>query len=619
MLEVWIFRILFLVFVGIFVWQMAERVRLIARASNNFNVEHVGSRLRRFLLDVVFQVRVIRERPLVGVMHAFVFWGFVAFAGFTTTEFVRGLGIVDLTGTRAFHLYSLVVVPFAIAVLVGIIYLLIRRVIFRPEALGHLSGESVLIGFFIATLMITFLLTFRLEAGPAERVNWWVHALVILVFMALIPDSKHLHLVLSPVTVFLKAPVLGTVPNLDFEKEEVGLETVKDIPGKQVLDAFTCVECGRCQANCPAYGTGKLLNPKKLILQNEEALLAGKMDLKLSELYDPGVLWQCTTCGACENQCPVGIEHLPMIIGARRGLVSNGEAPEFLGPVYNNLERRGNIWGLLYDQRQKFVQSAGLEIFDAAKHEYLVWLGCAGAFEADYQKSLRSLFEILRAKGVTFGVLAKERCNGDPAKRTGNEYMFQELATQNIADLKAAGVKKILTSCPHCVKTLGGDYRGFGFEAEVVHSSVLVSELTKDVRLDRTESVTYHDPCYLARYGGHHEEPRDLLGRFGADVKEPVRNRDNPFCCGAGGGLLFEEHEQGKRISQERFDQLTATGAGTVVVACPFCSIMLKGAGASANATTTFVDLMTFVDGKLKAATRPEAPTDEVPGVQPKM
>ena len=172
---------------------------------------------------------------------------------------------------------------------------------------------------------------------------------------------------LSPVTVFLKSPELGDVRNLDFEKEEVGLETVRQLEKKQVLDAFTCVECGRCQMNCPAYGTGKLLNPKKLILQNEDALLAGKLDAKLVEVYDPGVLWQCTTCGACENQCPVGIEHLPLIIGARRGLVSNGEAPDALGAMYNHLERRGNIWGLTSDQRQKFVASAGLETFDAVE------------------------------------------------------------------------------------------------------------------------------------------------------------------------------------------------------------------------------------------------------------
>ena len=218
------------------------------------------------------------------------------------------------------------------------------------------------------------------------------------------------------------------MPNLDFEKEEVGLETVKDLGSKIVLDALTCVECGRCQVNCPAWGAGKELNPKTIILQTQEALLAGQRETKLVELYIEKVLWQCTTCGACENQCPVGIEHLPLIIGARRGLVSNGDAPDYLGGVYNHLERRGNIWGLGYDQRQKFVDQAALETFDPARHDVLVWLGCAGAFEADFQKSLRSLFEILRARGIRFGVLSKERCTGDPAKRTGNEYMFQELA-----------------------------------------------------------------------------------------------------------------------------------------------------------------------------------------------
>ena len=196
--------------------------------------------------------------------------------------------------------------------------------------------------------------------------------------------------------------------------------------------------------------------------------------------------------------------------------MSNGEAPEYLAGVYNHLERRGNIWGLMYDQRQKFVQSAGVETFDPAKHEYLVWLGCAGAFEADFQRSLRALFDILRSRGVTFGVLAKERCTGDVAKRTGNEYMFQELAGQNIEELKSQGVKKVITSCPHCLKTIGHDYRMMGFEAEVVHSSVFVAGITRDVSMEAGETVTYHDPCYLGRYADTHEEPRELLGRVGA-------------------------------------------------------------------------------------------------------
>lgn len=608
--EVWAFRLVVLAFVGWFAAQMATRARLLAAAPGRFAFDHPGERLDRFFLEVLFQTRVIAERPVAGVAHLFVFWGFVAFGGYTAVESLKGLGLVDLTGTLAFRIYRYLLVPFALAVAIGMAFLLFRRAFLRPPGLGRtLSKESILIGFFIITLMVTFLVTFTVHDGLAGRVNWWLHMLVIFTFLGLIPNSKHLHLLLSPITVLLKSPVLQTVPNLDFEKEEVGLETVRDLPKKAVLDAFTCVECGRCQDNCPAFGTGKLLNPKSLVLQNEAALLAGQLDKKLVDVYDPGVLWQCTTCGACEQSCPVGIEHTPVIIGARRGLVSNGEAPEFLTPMFTNLERRQNIWGLMYDQRTKFVQGAALETFDPARHEYLVWLGCAGAFEADFQKSLRSLFDLLRACGKTFGVLSKERCTGDPAKRTGNEYMYQELAGQNIEDLKAAGVKKIVASCPHCVKTIGHDYRMMGYDVEIVHSAKLVESLTRDVLLDWSdrEAVTYHDPCYLGRYADTHEEPRALLTRFGAEVKEPVRSRDNPFCCGAGGGLLFEEHESGKRISQERFEQLQATGAGTVVMACPFCSIMLKGAQSSANANVKMIDLMSWVDGRLKAV-KPRTP-----------
>jgi Fe-S oxidoreductase len=600
--------LLVVVSLGVFAAQVATRVRLIAAAPNTFSVERLGCRLRRFLLDVVCQRQTIAGRPVAGLAHAFVFWGFAAFAGYTATEFLHGLGIADLTHSTWFQAYRLGLIGFAVAVLAGISVLLVRRAVMRPIGLGTtVSAESIVIGLFIATLMVTFLLGFPLaEDSLAGRVNWWVHALVILAFMGLIPASKHFHLVLSPVTVFLKSPTLGTLSNLDFEKEEVGLETVKDLGSKMVLDALTCVECGRCQVNCPAWAVGRELNPKTIMLQTQGALLAGDREKSLAAVYTPVALWQCTTCGACEQQCPVGIEHLPILIGSRRGLVSSGNAPAYLGAVYNHLERRGNIWGLGYDQRGRFVESSALETFDPSRHDVLVWLGCAGAFEADYQKSMRSLFDILRLRGVRFGVLSKERCTGDPARRSGNEYMFQELATSNIGELKASGAKKILTSCPHCVKTIGDDYRRFGYEVEIVHSAVFVEELLADIPAHQTalDTVTFHDPCYLGRYAGKVDEPRRLLGRFGGEITEPERNRENPFCCGAGGGLLFadKEEEPGTRISDVRLKQLRDTGAHTVVTACPFCSIMLKGAHASAGAgggEVQFVDLMTYVNGRM--------------------
>jgi len=603
MLEAWAFRILFLASVGVFGAEIAKRVRLVRRAPGRLGAGGTLARLWRTLVEVAVQSKVIRERPLAGVMHAFVFWGFVAFSGFSAVQFLKGLGLADLTGARWFHLYSLAVVPFAVAVLVGILALLVRRVVLRPAGLGAtLSVESVVIGLFIATLMVTFLLDFRLESGPAARVNWWVHALVILVFLVLIPNSKHLHLLVSPVTIFLAAPVLGTVRNLDFEKEEVGLEEVKDLERKQVLDAFTCVECGRCQDHCPAYGTGKALNPKSLVLGNEEALLCGSRDRRLADVYEAGALWQCTTCGACESQCPVGVEHLPLVIGARRGLVSNGEAPEYLAAVYNNLERRGNIWGFTPEQRDKFIAASGFEIFDQARHEHLLWLGCAGSFDADFQKALRSLGQILRSRGVTFGVLARERCTGDPAKRTGNEFLFQELAAANVKDFKRAGVRRILTACPHCLKALGHDYRSFGFAGEVAHAASLLAGLLEKAPAPGGEVVTVHDSCYLARYAGETEAPRELLRRAGATIREPARRGARTFCCGAGGGLLFEEREEGTRISEARFEQLQATGAPTIITSCPFCAVMLKGAQASANAETQVIDLMSYLAGRLTSA-----------------
>jgi ferredoxin len=292
--------VLVVVFVGLFAAQVATRVRLIAGAPNTFSSDNTALRITRFLTDVVGQRQTIVERPVAGVAHALVFWGFVAFSGYTAVEFLAGLGIVDLTHTRAFTAYRMMLTPFALAVLCGIVYLLVRRAFLRPVALGKsVSIESIVIGLFITTLMVTFLLTWQLdEASVVGRVNWWVHAIVILGFLALIPASKHFHLVLSPATVFLKSPELGNLPNLDFEKEQVGLETLKDLGSKSVLDAFTCVECGRCQVNCPAWGAGKEITPKAIILQTHEGLLYRPGESRLVDLYSEKVLWQCTTCGS---------------------------------------------------------------------------------------------------------------------------------------------------------------------------------------------------------------------------------------------------------------------------------------------------------------------------------
>jgi Fe-S oxidoreductase len=276
--------------------------------------------------------------------------------------------------------------------------------------------------------------------------------------------------------------------------------------------------------------------------------------------------------------------------------------------MYNNLERRGNIWGFTSEAREKFIGSAELETFDPERHEHLLWLGCAGSFDADFQKALRSLARVLRSRGVTFGVLAKERCTGDPAKRSGNEYLFQELARQNVEDFRRAGVRKILTACPHCLKTIADDYRAFGFDGQVAHAARFVAALVRDFTLEAGGTVTFHDPCYLGRYAGDTEGPREVLLRAGARVLEPERHGTRGFCCGAGGGLLFAENEPGKRISDERFEQLRATGAPTIITACPFCAIMLKGAQASANAETQVVDLMMFVGDRLAAAEGPVPP-----------
>ncbi len=567
------------------------RFRVVARAvlrskpDPAFRLRPLGPRIRRFVWEVLCQAKVIRHRPWAGVAHALVFWGFCAFALVTINHLAQGLGfrLFDLHQGYFGPAYALVAALFAIAVSVAITGLAVRRFVVRPRWLGEeISLESGVIALLILLLMITYLADYfgrPVPGGIAERALWWAHTLALFVFLPLIPHTKHLHLMLSPLTVFLSREPLGQIPPLEGE-DDFGLVAGKDVTRRMALQAFSCVECGRCQEHCPAHNTGKELNPKQMALglraylrehgPGAEAPLIGP---HLSE----AAAFQCTTCGACEYQCPVGVEHLPLILGLRRGAVNTGRWEDEHGSqLFVRLERQGNPLGLAAFERDRFVQKNGLPWFDGSQ-EYCLWLGCMGAYDPRGRETVLALARVLKARGTTFGVLRKEKCSGDAARRLGNDLLFQQLAEFNMGQLQAAGVRKILSICPHCIRTIGEDWKEFGASFEVVHHSEWLARHLPGGGARDGESVVYHDPCYLGRYRGVYEEPRRVAALAGRLV-EPSRSRDRGFCCGAGGGLAFLGEEQGTRVSHARAAELKATGADRIAVACPFCRTMLEDA-----------------------------------------
>lgn len=570
------------------------RLRAVARAilgskpDPGFRLGPLGPRVRRFVREVLCQAKVIRHRPWAGVAHALVFWGFCAFALVTVNHLAQGLGLhlLDLREGAFGRVYGLAAALFAIAVAVSISGLAVRRFVVRPKWLGEkVSLESGVIALLILVLMLTYLAEYfgRPEHGSgAERTIWWAHTLALFVFLPLLPRTKHLHLMLSPVAVFLTREPLGQIPPLEGE-DDFGLVSGKDVTRRMALQAFSCVECGRCQEHCPAHNTGKELNPKQMALglraflrehgPASEAQLAGP---HLSE----AAAFQCTTCGACEYQCPVGVEHLPLILGLRRGAVNTGRwEDEYGAQLFVRLERQGNPLGLAAFERDRFIQKSGLPWFDGTQ-EYCLWLGCMGAYDPRGRETVLALVRVLRASGATFGVLRREKCSGDAARRLGNDLLFQQLAEFNIGQMRAAGVQKILSICPHCVRTIGWDWKEFGADFEVVHHSEWLARHLPEGGGQGDGRVVYHDACYLGRYRGVYEEPRRVAALAGQLV-EPARNRDRSFCCGAGGGLTFLGEEPGTRVSQVRAAELKASGADRVAVACPFCRSMLEDAMAS--------------------------------------
>jgi Fe-S oxidoreductase len=584
--EIVIFLVLLAASAYGFWWRFSKVVRKIqaAKPDPGFSLQPVGRRIWDFFSEVLLQSKVIRQRPLPGIAHAFVFWGFCAFALVTLNHFAIGVGYPFILRDSWFGpLYFFLAGAFAICVAVSIFGLFIRRFLVRPKWLGgNVSWESGFISFLIFNLMITYLATFWYDT----KIVWWAHTLTLLIFMPLIPHTKHLHLVLSPVTVFLSRGGFSQIPPLVGD-EDFGLDTGKDLTKLVALQAYSCVECGRCTEHCPAYNTGKVLNPKEIALgvrsylnefgPNSEEPLLGKY-------ISQEAAFQCTTCGACEFQCPVGVEHLPIIIGLRRGAVNTGKWEDDYGTkLFLNLERNGNALGFSSNERQKFIDKQQFPIFDGTQ-EYCLWLGCMGGYDPKGREIIADFSRVMDHLGATYGVLRKEKCTGDPARRLGNDLVFQQLAEQNLETLTQSKVKKIVSICPHCVRTISVDWKEYGEAPPIEHHSEFMARHKDKLPQQKTgEKIVYHDPCYLGRYRGVYDEPREVLGLSG-EVIDPPRSRERSFCCGAGGGLAFLGEETGDRVSHNRAKELVATGAEVVGAACPFCNTMFRDALSAVSA-----------------------------------
>ena len=587
---------------SLFTWRFLPILRIIlcAKKDTDFRLFPLHRRVVDFVLEVAFQSKVIRQRPLPGIAHALVFWSFCAFALVTLNHCAVGLGVGFLAHDGWLgRAYSYFAAGFAAVCAVSIAGLFVRRFFVRPRWLGErVSIESGFIALLIFALMVTYLAAFCVADGStAAHGLWWVHTLSLLIFLPLLPRTKHLHLVLSPVTVFLSRGEFSKIPPLVGD-EDFGLVAGTDLTRIAALQAYSCVECGRCTEHCPAANTGKELNPKEVILGLRAYLNdAGSESSEplLGKHNSQEAIFQCTTCGACEFQCPVGVEHLPLIIGMRRGAVNTGAWDDGHGAkLFLALERGSNALGLPATERDKFIQKQNLPIFDGTQ-EYCLWLGCMGGYDPEGRAVLADFARVMNYLGTSYGVLRKEKCTGDPVRRLGNDLVFQQLAESNMEILAQSKVKKIVTICPHCVRTIQEDWKEFGTPPPIEHHSEFLARHLCDLPATHSdEKIVLHDPCYLGRYRGVYDEPRSVVDQAGVRV-EAERSRERSFCCGAGGGHAFLGEERGDRVSDTRAAQLAATGATTVAVACPFCHTMLRdalaGQGAGAPALVDIAQL----------------------------
>ncbi|HEV3372221.1 MAG TPA: heterodisulfide reductase-related iron-sulfur binding cluster [Xanthobacteraceae bacterium] len=620
--------------------------RLIRMGKPVARFDDIPRRAQAEAVVVVGQSKLL-QRLGPGLTHAAIFWGFIVLF---PTIFIAMIGVVDEHATLPWlgrqGWYALLVDIFAFLVLAGVIAAFAIRKVQRPRrfAGSHVLEADVIL-LLIAGIVISLFvwhasrIALGLNEYPAawapisnllaqavplswaryiERGAVWTHVLIILTFLVYLPYSKHLHIFLAAVNVFFgRTRARGRLEpiNLEAPDDEVryGAGTAADLTWKQMVDTMSCTECGRCQDVCPAFNTGKELSPKLLIMALRDQLLADgpkalasrggavKLPPLVPTAVTDNVVWDCVTCGACQQECPVGIEHIDHIIDLRRNLVMvESRFPAEAAPVLRDIDRASNPWGKPQADRAHWADGLGVHVLQPGEEppDVLFWVGCAPAYDERARKGAISTAKLLKEAGVDFAILGpRESCTGDPARRMGDEYTFQQQAKQNVGTLNTSGVKKIVTTCPHCFNTLANEYPDFGGRYEVVHHTAFLAELMREGKikpLAADKAITYHDSCYLARHNDVIAEPRELVAAAGRPV-EMARSGKRTFCCGAGGARMWMEESRGRAINQERVREAAATGAQTLAVACPFCTVMLDDGVRETGAKLKVVDLATLL------------------------
>ncbi len=684
-----VFLFVLILAAGFFALNVQRLVSYLQLGFAERRTDHPLTRMRNVLEIGIAQKKIFRD-PVAGPMHALIFWGFMVLTAGTVEILIAGVipsfSFALFLPKALYTAYSASQDVFAVLVLAAVAFALYRRVVVHPRRLEGDDLEhtdALIILSMIAGLMLTLLLSnaFELIAhpgayGPEKVVSrplaaalsntirpsaaamrfhifWWAHALLILAFLNYLPYSKHLHVVSSLINVYFSNTsgpgTKGAMRYMDLEAdvEQFGASDVEHLSWKNLLDGYSCTECGRCTAACPANITGKPLSPRKIVVNTRQRLMEkapvvtnDRMDFMRSALLhgegdDVSVatvdevmahrlldtyiteeeLWACTSCRACVTECPVSIDQLDVINALRRNLVlTESRFPEELQPVFESLERNGSPWAFNAGDRAEWAQ--GLHISTMAelmergeRPDILYWVGCMGSFDDRAKKITVAFARIMQACGINFAILGQEEsCHGDPARRMGNEYLYQMLAKNTIETLDRYEVKTIVTHCPHCFHQIGNEFPQLGGNYEVVHHSTYIERLLQEglVPLKTAEgqklTVAYHDSCYLGRYNDVYDAPRASMKRALPVITlvEPPRTKDRGLCCGAGGGRMFMEERTGKRINLERTEELLATGADAIAVACPFCMTMMTDGVKATGSEVPVFDISEVVAGQLR-------------------